>query len=120
MAGEENSWVGEGEDLLLLSRPREAMSSTKEGKAAIARGWGGGGSGTGALGDLGNEGVMGSSLLNGWASSSVSRHSEGWIALGRDRDDKSMVGKTTPVALATFSLDHSVLDHLSPSFPHQS
>jgi hypothetical protein len=38
MAGEENSWVGGGEGFLLLSRPREAMSSTKEGNAVIARG----------------------------------------------------------------------------------
>ena len=35
IAGEENSLVGVGEDLELLSRPRVAMSSTKEGNAAI-------------------------------------------------------------------------------------
>ena len=61
MAGEENSWVGEGEDFLLLSRPRVAMSSTKEGNAVIARSEGGEeGEGrrkkTGAVGDLGKGG----------------------------------------------------------------
>jgi len=54
MAGEENSWVGGEEDL--LSRPRVAMSWTKEGNAVIALSGGGGGGGTGALGDLGREG----------------------------------------------------------------
>ena len=48
IAGEENSWVGEGEDL--LSRPRVAMSSTKEGNAVIACGEEGGGRGRGASG----------------------------------------------------------------------
>lgn len=58
MEGEENSCVGEDEDLLLLlSSPREAMSSTKEGNAVIACDeemgmWGGV---IGALGDLGRE-----------------------------------------------------------------
>jgi len=41
IAGEENSWTGEGEDFVELLRPREAMSSTKEGSAAIAGGEGG-------------------------------------------------------------------------------
>ena len=43
--------MGDGEDL--LSRPREAISSTKEGNAVIA-GWRGKGDGKGggALGDL--------------------------------------------------------------------
>lgn len=81
-----------------------------------------GGSGTGALGDLGNEGVMGSSLLKGWASSSVSRHSERWIAWGRDRDDKSMVGKTTPGRPCLFlprPLCRSSLSLFPPSIMNQ-
>lgn len=73
--------------------------------------------GAGALGDLGNEGVMGSSLLKGWASSSVSRHSERWIGLGSDRDDKSTwSARQLRSDLASFSLDHSV-HHLFPSLP---
>lgn len=53
--------------------------------------------GIGALGDLGREGVMGMSLLKGWASSSVGRHSEQWIALESDgKEIRGMVGKTTP------------------------
>ena len=62
MAGEENSWVGGGEDL--LSRPREAMSSTKEGNAVIARIRGGERGGRGEVpwatleGEGGSDGIL--------------------------------------------------------------
>lgn len=51
----------------------------------------------GALGDLG-EGGRGRTrllLLNGWASSSVGRHSERWIALESVGMIRDTVGKTT-------------------------
>lgn len=71
------------------------MSSTKEGNAVITCSReGGGGRGRGASGDVG--GVMGLLLLNGWASSSVGRHSERWIVLESDGMIRDTVGKTTP------------------------
>lgn len=114
IAGEANSWGGEGEGL--LSRPSEAMSSTKEGRAVIG-GVGGGGRGQVPWATLEREGVMGSLLLNGWASSSVGRHSERWITLEDDKRD----GRQDNSAFGSLALAHSV-DHLSPLPPinHES
>ena len=108
--------MGEGEDL--LSRPRVAMSSTKEGNAVIACREGGGGRGRGASGDVG--GVMGLVLLNEWASSSVGRHSERWIVLESDGMIRDMVGKTTPgLPLPLDSFRRSSLSLSLPSIMNQ-
>ena len=113
MAGEENSWVGGGEDFL-LSRPRVAMSSTKEGNAVIARREDGGRRGIGALGEPGKGGGDDGIVAFKRMGVVKCRSSFGAVDCLGERGDKSRQDNS-----ASLSFDRSA-DRLFPSSSHQS